>query len=222
MHTRTVVAALAGLLLAAPVVAQQPTPPKGKPTTPTAAPAVTPAPAPKPAPAPSVVASSRTVARVPARRPQLEVTGGVGTAVVDLNGWAGQTLADWNKMSYWGAGRVFFPLGATYSVGAEVGYHYHFWWSTPSGSSWNYTYSAAAAHAAALLRVPRGRSITGDLGAGFHFFSAGVKPGLVGALSYRIPVGANLAIPVGVRADAIFTNPILVPVVLNAGVGFTL
>ena len=223
MRTRKIVAALAPLLIcAAPLLArQQPAP---KPAAPQPKPASTPKPAAGPAPvvAPAPAAAARALAPAATRRPQIEITGGVGTAVVDLNSWAGETIASNSKLTYWGAGRVFFPVGTSLGVGAELGYHYHFWWSTPSGYSWNYTYSAAAMHAAALVRFPVAPSFTLDVGPALHFFSAGLKPGVVGALSYRIPVGANIVIPVGVRADAIFTTPMLVPVVLNAGVGFNL
>jgi hypothetical protein len=224
MRARSLLAAVAPLVLAAPLAGQQ------KPVTPApaATPAATPV-APKPAvPKPTTVPASvpalgrAAAVLAPARRPQIEITGGIGTAVVDLGSWAGGTIASSSKLAYWGAGRVFFPVGTSISVGAELGYHYHFWWSTPSGYSWNYTYSAAAMHAAALLRLPVAPSITADVGAALHFFSAGVKPGVVGALSYRIPVGPNIVIPVGVRADAVFTNPMVLPIVLNAGVGFSL
>lgn len=223
MPTRKIVAALAPLLIcAAPLLArQQPAP---KPAAPQPKPTSTPKPAAVPAPvaATAPVAAPRALAPVAARRPQLEFTGGAGYAIVDLGTWAGEGILSNSKVAYWGAGRVFFPVGTSLSVGAEVGYHYHFWWSSPSGYGSTYTYSAAAMHAAALVRLPVGPSFTADVGPALHFFSAGVKPGVVGALSYRIPVGPNIVIPVGVRADAIFTTPMLIPVVLSAGVGFNL
>jgi len=226
MRTWTVVAALAPLLVAAaPLSARQQPAPKPQPAAPAPKPAApkpaAPAPVPAAAPAPSSAAATRALSRIAARRPELEVTGGVGTALVDLSSWSGETMSDWSKTTYWGAARVFFPVGNTLSVGGELGYHYHFWWSTPSGYSWTYNNSAAAMHAAALVRVPVGTAFTADMGVGFHFFSS-VKAGLVAAFSYRIPAGANLVIPVGIRADAILTDPILVPVVLNVGVGFRL
>jgi hypothetical protein len=234
MWTRLFVAALAPLLLAAvPLVAQQP-PPKPKPTTPappapkpTTAPKPAAAPAPAPAPAAAQAASAttavRAISQVGKRRPEIEATGGVGYSIVDLGSWAGEGIVSNSKLAYWGAGRVFFPVGTSISVGVEVGYHYHFWWTTPSmGYSWVYTYDAAAAHAAVLLRLPLSPSFTADVGPAMHFFSGGTKPGVVGALMYHIPVGPSINIPVGVRADAIFTSPILIPVVLSAGVGIKL
>ena len=219
MRTRMFVAALAPLLLAiSPLVAQQ-QPPKPKPATPAPKPAV---PVPAPAPAPSPTAATRAISQIGKRHVVVEATGGVGYSIVDLGSWAGETMADNSKLAYWGAGRVFFPVGATLSVGVEAGYHYHFWWSTPSGYSWNYTYTAQAAHAAALVRMPLGTSVTLDVGGALHFFSAGTKPGVVGALLYHIPVAPTVDIPVGVRADAIFTSPMLIPVVLSAGVGFSI
>ncbi len=229
MRTRSIVAAVAPLLIVAtPMAAQQ------KPTAPTPAPATVtpakpaagpkPAAAPKPAPAPSSPTAARAISQIGKRRPEIEATGGVGYSIVDLSSWAGETITSNSKLARWGAGRVFFPVGRTLSVGAEVGYHYHFWWTTPSlgGNSWVYTYNAAAVHAAALLRLPLSPGLTADVGPAMHFFSAGAKPGVVGSLAYHIPVGPNINIPVGVRADAILTSPMLIPVVLSAGVGIKL
>ena len=232
MRTRLFVAALAPLLLAAaPLVAQQQPAPKPQPTTPAPkpTPAPTPAAAPAPAPAPAAArappatTAARAISQVGKRRPEIEATGGVGYSIVDLSSWAGEDIVSNSKLARWGAGRVFFPVGTTLSVGVEVGYHYHFWWTTPSiGNSWVYTYDAAAVHAAVLLRLPLSPGFTADVGPAMHFFGAGTKPGVVGALMYHIPVGLSINIPVGVRADAIFTNPILIPVVLSAGVGIKL
>jgi len=223
MRTLRIVAALAPLLIcAAPLGAQQQPAPKPKPAAPakpTSAPIPAAAPAPAATPVPAA-ASVSSLARIGTRRPQIEFTGGVGYAIVDLSSWAGEGIVSNSKLAYWGAGRVFFPVGTSISVGVEVGYHYHFWWTTPSmGYSWVYTYNAAAAHAAVLLRLPLSPAFTADVGPAMHFFSAGTKPGVVGALMYHIPVGPSINIPVGVRADAIFTTPILIPVVLSAGVG---
>jgi hypothetical protein len=219
VHARSIIAAIAPLLLAAPLVGQQ------KPVTP--APAATPV-APKPAvPKPTTVpASVPAPARVavvvaPARRPQIEITGGVGQTMVDLNTWSGSTANNWSKLAYWGAGRVLFPLGNSLRIGAEVGYHYHFWYTSSSGLSYNYNYPVAATHVGAMVRFPLAGGFTADVGGAIHFFNS-VRPGVLAALSYRIPIGPSLVIPIGVRADAVFTNPMVMPIVLNAGVGFSL
>jgi len=206
-------AAVAPLLLAAvPATAQQ------KPATPPPTPAATPKPvAPKPAFAPAAV----TPVVAPARRLRIELTGGVGTSVVDLSSWSGSSANDWSKLAYWGAGRIFFPLGTTLSVGAEVGYHYHFWYTSSSGYSWNYNYPVAATHVGAMLRVPLAGGFTADVGGAMHFFNT-TRPGVLASLNYHIPIGRSVVIPIGVRADAIFTSPMVIPVVLNAGVGFSL
>ena len=225
MRIRSLVAALTPLLIAfAPLGAQQQPAPKAKPATPAPKPAAAHAPAPAAAPAqvPSAASATRAISHIAKQRVEIEGTGGVGFSIVDLSSWAGEAMVSNSKLARWGAGRVFFPVGTTLSVGVEVGYHYHFWWTTPSGYSWVYTYSAAAVHAAALVRLPVAPSVTVDVGPAFHFFSAGTKPGVVGALMYHIPVGPNVDIPVGVRADAIFTTPMLIPVVLSAGVGIKL
>jgi hypothetical protein len=79
-----------------------------------------------------------------------------------------------------------------------------------------------ATHVAGMVRLPVAPLFTLDLGGGMHFFNnAGTHPGALAALNFNVPAG-KLTIPVGVRADAIFTDPMLLPVVLNAGVRLSL
>jgi hypothetical protein len=218
MRARGWLAALAPLLLATSLAGQQKPAP-----TPAAAPAPAPATPPKVlAPKPALAPNAIAPVVAPARRLQIEITGGIGTSVVDLNSWSGSTANDWSKLAYWGAGRVLFPLGSSnLRIGAEVGYHYHFWYSTNTGLSYSYNYPVAAVHVGAMVRVPLAGGLTADVGGAMHFFNS-TRPGLLAALNYRIPLGGAVVIPIGVRADAIFTSPMVIPVVLNAGVGFSL
>ncbi len=201
MRTLTIAAALSPLLLAAlPAMAQ-----------------VRP-----PTPAPTTTATQRSGHAPAGRRLQFEVTGGVGYTAVDVDTWAGKPANDWNTLAYWGAARLLLPMGSSLRLGVEVGYHYHFWYHAyPGGTvSWVYQYDVAATHVAGMVRFPVGTHFSADLGAGLHLFDAGAKPGVLAALSYDIPVG-NLAIPIGVRADYVLTNPALLPIVLNTGVRFS-
>lgn len=204
MRTRRILAALAPLLIAAaPATGQKPV--TGR----------------KPA-RPSPTAPLGAVA--PAPRLQIEITGGIGITVVNMDSWSSSTADDWGTINHWGAGRLLIPLGGGLRIGAEAGYHYHFWYTThPAGVSYRYEYDVTATHVAGLVRLPLGPRFTADVGGGMHFFNnAGTHPGALAALTYHVPLGGSLTLPIGVRADAIFTDPMVMPIVLNAGLGFTL
>jgi len=206
MRARRVVAAFAPLLIAAaPMAGQQ------KPAAPTSSPARLAAVA---APAP-VLGVTPTL--------QLEVTGGVGFTVVNMDSWGGALLNNFSKMAYWASARLLIPTGTGLRLGVEAGYHYFFWWNDYVGPpSYIYQYTVTATHLAGLVRLPVAPRITLDLGGGMHFFNnAGTHAGALAALNLNLPAG-KVTIPIGVRADAIFTNPMLLPVVLNAGVRFSL
>ena len=206
MRVRTLVAALVPLLVAAPALGQKPAPnlpqPKPKPATGQPAPA-------RPAP---VAAPSRLT---------FEVTGGVGISIVDMNQWSGIPVNNSSAMAYWGAGRLIFP-GSGARFGIEGGYHYHFWYNYyPGGTSYPYQYDVSAAHVAGFVRLPLGSHTTADVGGAVHFFNS-TKFGGLAALMYHIPLGSSVELPIGVRADVILTTPMLIPVVLGAGLGFKL
>lgn len=202
MRVRTVIAALASLVVAAPALGQKPAPTPPKPAVPK--PAVT-----QPAP---VVTPSRLT---------FEITGGVGYSIVDMNQWSGIPVNNWSNMVKWGAARLVFP-GSGMRFGIEGGYHYHFWYNYyPGGTSYPYQYEVSAAHAAGFVRMPLGARTTFDVGGAVHFFNS-TKFGALASLMYHIPLGANMDLPIGVRADAILTTPILIPVVVSAGFGFKL
>ena len=222
MRARQLVAVIAPLLVAtAPLVAQKPTTtPPPKPATAQPKPATPPTPAAAPAPAP---VAAPVVAPV-AERLRFEITGGVGATVVDMSKWAAETVNNSSALNYWGAGRVLFPLGKGAKLGVEAGYHYHFWWNVYVGPpSYTYQHDVTAKHVAAMVRLPIAVRTTLDLGGGLHFFNnAGTHLGALAAVTYHIPLTQSLDLPVGVRADAIFTNPTIIPVVLNVGLGFRL
>ena len=158
-------------------------------------------------------------------RLQLEITGGLGYTAVDMNGWAGTSNGanNWSNLNYSGSARLLIPVGKDVRLGVEAGYNYHFWYNVYVGPpSYTYQYDVTATHVAALVRVPLARRITADLGAGMHFFNnAGTHAGALGGITYAIPAG-SVTIPVGVRADFIFTNPMVLPITVNAGVRVSL
>jgi len=211
MRARRLASALVPLLaVAAPLAAQRPT------TTPPAAPATA-----QPRPAAPVPPAAPVVAPV-APRVQFEFNGGIGVTVVNMSTWAGATVNNSSAVNYGGAGRVLFPLGKSMRLGLEAGYDYHFWWNVYVGPpSYTYQYSVTATHVAAMVRMPIAVRTTLDLGAGLHMFNnAGTKPGALAALTYHIPLTQTLDLPVGVRADAIFTDPTIIPVVATVGLRF--
>ena len=181
-----------------------------------------------PAPASSPARLTAAAARAPVLgvtpKLQLEVTGGVGITVMTMSKWTAPIPPNnWNTMNYWGAARLLIPAGPGLRIGVEAGYHYHFWYNYyPGGTSYPYQYDVTATHVAGMVRLPVAPLITLDLGGGMHFFNnAGTHAGALAALNVNLPAG-KVTIPLGVRADAIFTNPMLLPVVLNAGVRFSL
>lgn len=171
---------------------------------------------PKPAGAP---APPPPAARAAAPKYVVEVLGSIGTTVVSMDTWAGSPASDWSTLAYGGMGRLLMPLGTTTKIGVEAGYRYLFWWTyAPSG--YNYTYAVTATHVAGFVRVPLGTTITVDVGAAAHFFNnAGTHVGALGTLLYHLKLGATSELILGVRADAIFTSPMLLPVTANAGIG---
>jgi hypothetical protein len=172
--------------------------------------------------APLFVAAAPLAAQPAAQRIQVEINAGVGVTVVNMGTWAGATVNNSSAVNYGGAGRVLFPLGKSARLGVEAGYTYHFWWNVYVGPpSYTYQYAVTATHVAAMVRLPIAVRTTLDLGGGFHMFNkAGTHPGALAALTYHIPLTATLDLPVGVRADAIFTNPTIIPVVATVGLGF--
>jgi hypothetical protein len=213
MRMWKIAAALAPLLVTAMPVTAQPT---------STARARSPA-------APTVTARAEAVAPTPGvlvgvPKIQLEVTGGVGITVMTMSKWTAPIAPnDWNTMNYWGAARILLPVLPGLRLGVEAGYHYHFWYNYyPGGTSYPYQYDVTATHVAALVRLPVAPLFTLDLGGAMHFFNnAGTHPGALAALNINVPAG-KITFPVGVRADAIFTDPMILPVVLNAGVRLSL
>ena len=197
------------LVVVAPLAAQKPS------TAPPAAPATA-----QPKPAASVSAAPAVAAAEP--RVQFEINGDVGVTVVNMGTWAGATVNNSSAVNYGGAGRVLFPVGKSMRLGLEAGYDYHFWWNVYVGPpSYTYEYTVTATHVAAMLRWTIAVRTTLDLGGGLHMFNnAGTKPGVLAALTYHIPLTAKMDLPVGIRADAIFTNPTIIPVVATVGLGF--
>ena len=167
----------------------------------------------KPTPTATPAASSRFL---------LEVVGGIGTTVVDIDAWAGTTAIDWNTTNYAFTGRLFFlKLGPSVRLGAEVGYQYLLWYSVPGLGSTPYEYESAPTHVAGVIRLPLGRSFSFDTGVGAHMFgSSGTKVGILAALGYHVRLSPTITLPIQLRSDYIMTDPSAIPVALNAGLGF--
>jgi len=200
---RKILAVLALVAAAAPAVAQQ-------------------RPAPKPAPGP---AARVLVPRPAVRRFRLEVVGNGGVTVLDINKWAGLPLNSWGTVNYGGSARLFLPMGPRTRLGLEAGYQYLFWWNYyPSGVSYVYEYAVTAMHVAGMIRLqPPASRFALDVGGGVHFFNrAGTYLGALVGVSYHLPLAPTTELVLGPRTDWIFTNPILMPIAFNIGLGFHL
>jgi opacity protein-like surface antigen len=152
----------------------------------------------------------------------LEIVGGIGTTVVDVDQWAGSTALDWGTTNYSVTGRLFFlTLGPSARLGVEGGYQYLVWYSVPGLGSTPYEYASSPTHFAGVIRLLLGRSLTFDAGAGAHLFgSSGTKVGILAALGYQVRLSPTLSLPIQLRSDVILTDPSAIPVALNAGLGF--
>jgi hypothetical protein len=173
----------------------------------------------------AALAQSRATPKTtPAAEPKflLEVVGGIGTTVVDIDAWAGTAAIDWNTTNYSFTGRLFFlKLGSSARLGAEVGYQYLLWYSVPGLGSTPYTYPSSPTHFAGVIRLPLGRGFSFDAGVGAHMFgSSGTKVGILAALGYHVRLSPTITLPIQVRSDYIMTDPSAIPVALNAGLGF--
>lgn len=169
----------------------------------------------KPAAAPVPAAESRML---------LEVTGGIGTTVVDVDAWAGIAANDWGTVAYSATGRLFFlTLGGGARVGAEAAYRYFFWYNYyPGTTTYPYQYDVTATQISGVVRFPMGARMSADVGAGMYVFEGGSEFGGHVALGYHLPLSPTMTLPVQVRADYVVTDPSLIPITVNAGIGFRL
>jgi hypothetical protein len=158
-----------------------------------------------------------------ASRMLVELTGGVGTTVVNVDAWAGTSANDWGTVAYQGTARLFFlSLGRT-RIGAEVSYRSYFWYDVfPGGTSYPYQYDVAGAAISAVARFPLGARMSLDAGAGAYDFESSSEIGVHAAIGYHVTLSPTMTLPIQARLDYVLTDPSLMPITLNAGIGFRL
>jgi hypothetical protein len=184
---------VAGLVTVAPGRAQQPLPGRAGPAT--AAPA---------APRPAGLSFETTVL--------------LGITVADLEGPQGAGSPSGN-LAFGASSRLLVPAGRKLAVGLDVGYQQLARYDSFPGAFLAVRHVRLASfHSAALLRFRVGRRLTEEVGAGVHFFSdGGTHPGALLALTWRVPVGSGLEVPIGGRAQVILAHTIMPVLEFAAG-----
>jgi hypothetical protein len=153
----------------------------------------------------------------------LELTAGAGTTIVDVDAWAGTVANDWGTVAYQGTARLFFLSMGRARIGAEVSYRYYFWYNYfPGGTSYPYEFEVSGAQLSAVARFPLGARASLDAGLGVYDFEDSSEFGAHAALGYHVPLSPTMTLPIQVRADYVITDPSLIPITVNAGIGIRL
>ena len=153
----------------------------------------------------------------------VELYGGIGYSGVDLEAWSQSDPNDWGQIM----SEVYataYPLHfGNISIGAEFGYQYYFWYTTPVPNySWSYEYNIDAIRLLVLMRVNFHDNIFAEFGPGAFMFGDWTDFGLMASIGYRIDITEHIAIPVKLRTEIILDRDAnLYPVGLSAGVSYS-
>jgi hypothetical protein len=144
-----------------------------------------------------------------------------GITVADLEGPQGAGSPSGN-VTFGASSRLLVPAGRRLAVGLDVGYQQLARYDSFPGAFLPARHVRLASfHTAALVRFRVGNRLTQEVGAGAHFFSdGGTHPGALLALTWRVPVGGGLEVPIGGRAQVILAHTIMP--VLEFGAGLAL
>jgi hypothetical protein len=177
------------------------------------------------------LASSLTViAALPAplrAQRSIELFGGAGVTGGSIESWAKVAPYDWNQTLYDGHAQVFLMKAAGVRLGFEVGNTYLMWYTVNSClgcSSPSYSQRDVSAwRAMAVARFNAPRLVFGEIAAGVHFFDGYNDLGAVAGIGVRVPLTANLELPIKLRGGVILdSDQNLYPVSLNAGLSLRL
>ena len=151
----------------------------------------------------------------------IEVYGGVGSTLVDVEKLAGGTLADWETFASGYSIQAFIVGNESVSVGVEYGYTYLLFYTFLVGQSFFET-EVEASRAMLMSRFYLKKNILFEGGAGAYFFD-GVNDLAIGiGGGYRFPITESLSIPLKLRTDIVFTeNTTMFPVTVNGGLSYT-
>jgi hypothetical protein len=75
----------------------------------------------------------------------------------------------------------------------------------------------------ALLRLPAAPDVSVETGLGMYWAGAlGSHPGFHAGVLWHQPFTGRLEVPIGVRVDAVFSQPMIMPITVTFGVGWRL
>ncbi|MDH5609516.1 MAG: hypothetical protein OEY56_08550 [Cyclobacteriaceae bacterium] len=156
----------------------------------------------------------------------LEVTLGVGATPVNIEKMVlldevlGSFATDWGVVNGGLSAQYFFGGTDNIKVGAELKYHYLYWYSVsvPYGSQTIYReYSVSAVNVAPLVRVGDDAGFSFDFGPSV-ISSGGLKLGFLMSANYGLSVSDKIEIPIKLRLDGIPGIVFAAPVSLQMGV----
>jgi hypothetical protein len=154
----------------------------------------------------------------------LEVNGGIGGTVVDVDAWSWGAADDWGQFLGEVSAAVIPLHFGKVSLGAEYCYHHLFWYSYRApGYTYYIDVEIDASSLMAIVRTDITNNLFIDLGIGAFMFGDWTDFGMQAAVGYRIMLGEKLYIPVKLRTQIVLDEDAnLYPVGLNFGVGYSL
>ncbi|MCG8697992.1 MAG: hypothetical protein MI922_08055 [Bacteroidales bacterium] len=157
----------------------------------------------------------------------VEINTGIGYSAVDVEGIVevdeiANTIAeDWGQFSSSFGGQFFLYPYDKIGLGAELMYHYLFWYSvrvpyTYSGGIYR-EYSVNTVRLTPIVRIGGLNSFAFDMGPELNFLD-GLSIGLLLSANYNIAINDKIAIPIKFRVDIIDYIKPVVPISLNTGI----
>ncbi|MEP1097638.1 MAG: hypothetical protein ABJG78_21145 [Cyclobacteriaceae bacterium] len=151
----------------------------------------------------------------------LEVYGGVGSTLVDVEKLAGIPLADWETFASGYSIQAFLVGNDFVSVGAEYGYTYMLFYTAVIGSIFIEN-EVEATRAMLMARLHPEKSLLIEGGVGAYFFDGKTDAAIGIGAGYKFELNESLSVPIKLRTDLVFTeNTLTVPLTLNAGLAYS-
>ncbi len=144
--------------------------------------------------------------------------------LVDVDEVEGARVTDWSVFNMGLGGQYFLAQKKSVLIGAELMYHYLYWYSVevPYGISPIYReYNVSALRIAPIARFSLNEKFKIDLGPELNFMD-GISPGILVSANYYLHVNQKITVPFKFRMDIIRHIVLLAPVSLNVGVNINL
>lgn len=156
------------------------------------------------------------------RQVTIEVSGGGGITVVDVQKASGQTseVRGEEKGTYQYFGRVFFADLGPARFGVEVGYQYLYFYEAPYIGYLDRDIDAM--RYAAVLRFSAPGSVVFETGAGVYSFDGGSVFSALGAAGLDFALTDKVSIPIRARADIVLDDALTIPVGATLGLSIRL